>query len=212
MLIQRWQFTTTQPRILGSGSFSDVLEMKNQLNHRAALKLYQRTSGLETVFDQKHFTDELTILNLLAMTPASIYVPQILAYDATVQYILLTPVGVRLNEAHVDRDLIIGLLDAMRAVHAYCIHRDLRAANILVVPGTPPRIKIIDWNLALRVEDLSRAHTPEGALGVQGTEIILAMLKKVPYVYSPRDDLQSLVRAIYLVFNPGTVAIIEVKL
>jgi hypothetical protein len=208
-LFRRWQFTATPPRILGAGSFSVVLQMTDGRGEIAALKLYQRTPLPSGVFDVKHITDELAILTMLNTTPASVHVPQILAHDPAVQYILLTPVGERLTDVHVDSDLIVGLVAAVQALHTYCIHRDLRAANILVVPGVPRRIKIIDWNLGLPVGDLTRAHKPEGAFCVQGFAVLNAMLTKKTHAYSHREDLQSLVRAIYLVFNrvAGVIAV-----
>lgn len=177
----------------------------------AALKLYQRTPNQPGSFDTKAITDELAILNLLDATPAREHVPQILAHDAAVQYILLTPVGERLTSLHVDGDLIVGLVTAVQALHTYCIHRDLRAANILVVPGVPCRIKIIDWNLGLAVTDLARPHKPEGATCVQGFAVLTAMRSGTQHRYKLRDDLQSLVRAMFLVMCPGTTAPKQVR-
>eukprot|EP00047_Mylnosiga_fluctuans_P022870 m.128250 g.128250 ORF g.128250 m.128250 type:complete len:274 (+) comp9410_c0_seq3:855-1676(+) len=174
--------------------------MEDDSGQRAALKLYQRAPLGKTV-NLKHITDELTNLTLLNSTTASDHVPQVLAHNLVLQHILLTPVGERLTEQHVDRNLIVGLVAAVKALHAYCIHRDLRAANILVVPGVPRSVKIIDWNLGLPVRDLARAHKPEGALCVQGFDVLSARLKNAPHVYSHRDDLQSLVRAMYLLLN-----------
>eukprot|EP00047_Mylnosiga_fluctuans_P022871 m.128260 g.128260 ORF g.128260 m.128260 type:complete len:508 (+) comp9410_c0_seq4:8-1531(+) len=199
--IPGWQFTAMPPAILGAGSFSIVLRVVDG-RQGAALKLYQRRPNENMLFDAKHITDEVAILDLLNATPASTHVPQILARDTVLQFILLTPVGERLSELHVDRDLISGLVEAVRAVHKYCIHRDLRAANILIVPGTPRTIKIIDWNLGLPVGDLVHSHTPAGAVCVQGFGVLNAITANEQYLYSHKEDLQSLVRAMYLIMNP----------
>ena len=50
------------------------------------------------------------------------------------------------------------------SMHVVCIHRDLRAANILLIAS---RLMIIDWNLRVKLDQLSIPQTPAGAVSVQ---------------------------------------------
>ncbi len=57
---------------------------------------------------------------------------------------------------------------------------------------------IIDWNVALSVDELGQEHEPKGALCVQPPTVLDA---KRPLKYEKCFDLQSIVRAVYLIYN-----------
>lgn len=75
-----------------------------------------------------------------------------------------------------------------------------------------PKVYIIDWNLGLSLADARTAQEPEGAVAVHGFAVALARSQRDAYLYTPSDDLQSLVRAVYLLLNPVKLsAVVEVR-
>ena len=193
---------------LGKGSFSTVVpavyeDTNTKVDVRAALKLYQREKmnpKSAVLFDNTLFQNELAILQSIAVSKsAATYAPTVKWFDPTLQCMLLTPVGEPLDFAWLTRDVAGQLVDALRALHQVCIHRDLRPANILVVY---PKVLIIDFNLALSVSSDALTHVPAGASCVQGFGVLTSMaVQGQKYTYSPKDDLQSLVRTIYILAN-----------
>ena len=189
---------------LGKGSFSTVVpamykDTNTNTKVRAALKLYQREKmnpESAFLFDDTLFQNELAILQSIAISKsAAAYAPKVEWSDPTLQCMLLTPVGEPLDFAWLTRDVAGQLVDALRALHQVCIHRDLRPANILVV-GWPLKVLIIDFNLALSVKDAVRPQLTAGAPCVQSFGVLKANGSR--YTYSPKDDLHSLVRTIFL--------------
>ncbi len=64
------------------------------------------------------------------------------------------------------------------------------------------RVMIIDWNLALHVAELGRKHEPKGALCVQPPTVLAAMKPpRYRVKYEKCYDLQSIVRAVYLIYH-----------
>ena len=180
------------------GAFSTVvLAAHNDGVTKAALKLYQRVCRESVVkFDTAAFNKEIEILRQIALNPAARdFAPSIVAYDPTLQWMLLTPVGRQLDFDSLTRDVVGQLVDALHALHEVCIHRDLRHANILLVHG---KVRIIDWNLALSREEALLGHKPLGAVYVQGFDVLYHTRRKSIHYYSARDDLQSLVRTLFL--------------
>ena len=192
---------------LGSGSFSTVLRARSRAHGEAALKLYQRFEiGVEmSEFDTALFDQEVKILAAIATSAAAHYAPRIIHSDRALQYILLTPVGTPLSFATLSAGVVGDLVDAVEALHAIGIHRDLRAANILRGPGG--RVMIIDWNLGLALDQLATSQTPAGAVFVQGFEVLEAMNSRDLHTYTHSDDLQSLVRALYLLVHNVAISV-----
>ncbi len=61
---------------------------------------------------------------------------------------------------------------------------------------------IIDWNVALSVAELDQEHEPKGALCVQPPPVLTAMKPPIERVkYEKCYDLQSIVRAVYLIYH-----------
>lgn len=61
----------------------------------------------------------------------------------------------RMNKHHVDVRLgiriVLQILSALEYAHAMVIHRDLKPENVMILPGE--RVKVLDFGLALAVED-----------------------------------------------------------
>ncbi len=64
---------------------------------------------------------------------------------------------------------------------------------------------IIDWSVALFVDELGREHEPKGALCVQPPTVLDAMMMAPDYKYRVKYekcyDLQSIVRTVYLIYH-----------
>eukprot|EP00048_Salpingoeca_helianthica_P011602 m.167390 g.167390 ORF g.167390 m.167390 type:complete len:524 (-) comp15245_c0_seq34:92-1663(-) len=192
-----------QRQRLGSGSFSTVVQGRLNKDINVAIKLYQRFDLRGGVFDRTRFDREVALLGVIAGSPAARpYAPTIHESDKMLQFIVLSPVGWPLSGSEMNAGTAGQLVEAMRALHTVCIHRDLHAANILLQPeGT---VMIIDWNLGLTKEQLSMPQVPAGALCVQGFDVLacMGMEEPRPHRYTHREDLQSLVRALHLlVYN-----------
>ncbi len=60
---------------------------------------------------------------------------------------------------------------------------------------------IIDWNVALSVDELDQEHEQKGALCVQPPNVLDAITRLRPLKYEKCYDLQSIVRAVYLIYH-----------
>ncbi len=60
---------------------------------------------------------------------------------------------------------------------------------------------IIDWNVALSVAELDQEHEPKGALCVQPPNVLDAAIALKTLKYEKCYDLQSIVRAVYLIYH-----------
>eukprot|EP00048_Salpingoeca_helianthica_P011593 m.167197 g.167197 ORF g.167197 m.167197 type:complete len:510 (-) comp15245_c0_seq11:92-1621(-) len=196
-------FIEPNPQRLGSGSFSIVVQGLLNEDINVAVKLYQRFDLEEdTVFDTSRFDQEVTLLKTIASSSGAKHAPTVHESDKSLQFMVLSPVGRHVLFEDVDVNFVSSLVESIQALHTVCIHRDLRAANILLQPDET--VMIIDWNLGLTKEQLSMPQVPAGALCVQGFDVLacMGMEEPRPHRYTHREDLQSLVRALHLlVYN-----------
>jgi hypothetical protein len=68
-------------------------------------------------------------------------------------------------------------------------------------------VMIIDWNLGLARDQLDTPQTPAGAVFVQGFEVLRKIEVRLGHRYTHRDDLQSLVRALYLLAHNVAISV-----
>ncbi len=71
------------------------------------------------------------------LSSAHLFAPKLLTLNRDFQYLLISPVGKQITSSNLtaDPEVAVGIVTAIEVLHTICIHRDLRAANILLLAG-----------------------------------------------------------------------------
>lgn len=140
---------------LGGGGFSEVYLVEGP-DGESALKLLHEVSGSDAAAALDEFKNEFSILkNLNHPHIARIldfgYDDAISRYYYTTEFIDGKPIFEATDGLNVEEvtDLVVQALRALAYLHSSRInHFDIKSTNVLVVPGSPPIVKIIDFGLA----------------------------------------------------------------
>lgn len=140
---------------LGGGGFSEVYLVDGP-NGESALKLLHQVAGSAAASALDEFKNEFSILkNLNHPHIARIldfgYDEALGRYYYTTELIDGRPIFEATEDLSVEEvtDMVVQALRALAYLHSQHInHFDIKSANLLVVSGLPPTVKIIDFGLA----------------------------------------------------------------
>lgn len=156
---------------IGKGGMGEVFKAHdNLIGEEVALK-FMNPRALKTQRGQKLFLKEAQIArrlrheNIVSVHDVSTTAEGLLYISME----LLTGVSLReylrkfrTNKQHLDVRLgiriVLQILSALEYAHTMVVHRDLKPENVMLLPGE--RVKVLDFGLAVGVEDESLVQVP----------------------------------------------------
>ena len=91
------------------------------------------------------------------------------------------------------------VLDGLAAIHQLgIVHRDIKPANLLVMPGSPPHVKILDFGIAKQTTGAPLSDAPKTATGmVMGTPEYMAPEQAAGDALTPAADIYAFSLVLY---------------